>query len=49
MPGRSGVAVLSRRPFAEVRTDVGEEFAGSGRWVEADVVVDGADGAARPW
>jgi exodeoxyribonuclease III len=45
VPGRSGVAVLSRRPFVEVRTDVGEEFAGSGRWAEADVVVDGADGA----
>ena len=44
VPGRSGVAVLSRRPFVEVRTDVGEEFAGSGRWVEADVVVEG-DGA----
>ncbi len=51
VPGRSGVAVLSRRPFVEVRTDVGEEFAGSGRWVEADVVVDGADGAdgPEPW
>ncbi len=42
--GRAGVAVLSRWPFAEVRTDVGEEFDGSGRWVEADVLVDGADG-----
>ena len=36
--GRSGVAVLSRLPVDAVRTDVGEEFAGSGRWVEADVV-----------
>ena len=45
VPGRSGVAVLSRTPFAQVRTDVGEEFAGSGRWVEADVVLDGNGGA----
>ena len=45
VPGRSGVAVLSSRPFAEVRTDVGDEFAGSGRWVEADVVLDDAEGA----
>jgi exodeoxyribonuclease-3 len=44
--GRSGVAVLSRWPFAGVRTDLGEEFAGSGRWVEADVLVEG-DGAAH--
>ena len=46
VPGRSGVAVLSRTPFAQVRTDVGEEFAGSGRWVEADVVLDGGGGDA---
>ena len=39
MAGRAGVAVLSRVPFADVRTDVGAEFEGSGRWVEADVVV----------
>jgi exodeoxyribonuclease III len=37
--GRAGVAVLSRLPFAGVRTDVGADFEGSGRWVEADVVV----------
>jgi len=37
--GRAGVAVLSRVPFDDVRTDVGSEFEGSGRWVEADVVV----------
>jgi len=37
--GRAGVAVLSRLPFAEWRTEVGPEFEGSGRWVEADVVV----------
>ncbi len=43
--GRAGVAVLSRTPFAQVRTDVGEEFAGSGRWVEADVVPGGDGGA----
>lgn len=40
--GRSGVAVLSRWPFADVRTDLGDEFDGSGRWVEADVTVGGA-------
>lgn len=39
--GRAGVAVLSRHPVKDVRTDVGEEFAGAGRWVEADVVVGG--------
>ncbi|HYN65695.1 MAG TPA: exodeoxyribonuclease III [Ornithinibacter sp.] len=44
-PGRAGVAVLSRAPFSQVRTDVGEEFGGSGRWVEADVVLGGGDGA----
>ena len=44
VPGRSGVAVLSRTPFAQVRTDVAEEFAGSGRWVEADVVLGGGGG-----
>ena len=44
--GRAGVAVVSRWPFAEVRTDVGEQFTGSGRWVEADVLVEGAHGGA---
>lgn len=39
--GRAGVAVLSRHPVKDVRTDVGEEFDGAGRWVEADVVVAG--------
>ena len=49
--GRAGVAVLSRRPFAAVRTDLGTEFQGTGRWVEADVVVDpptGPDAGASP-
>ena len=45
VPGRAGVAVLARRPFVEGRTDVGEEFAGSGRWVEADMMLGGTDGA----
>lgn len=44
--GRAGVAVLSRHPVKEVRTEVGgatgAEFAGQGRWVEADVLVGGA-------
>jgi exodeoxyribonuclease III len=44
--GRAGVAVVSRWPFADVGTDVGEEFAGSGRWVEADVLVEGTFGTA---
>jgi exodeoxyribonuclease-3 len=36
--GRSGTAVLSRREPVDVRRGVGRrEFAGSGRWVEADV------------
>ncbi|WP_299443220.1 exodeoxyribonuclease III [uncultured Phycicoccus sp.] len=39
--GRSGVAVLSRHPVKDVRTAVGAEFEGAGRWVEADVVVGG--------
>jgi exodeoxyribonuclease-3 len=49
VPGRSGVAVLSRWPFAEVRTGIGAEFEGSGRWLEADVVVEGdaAGGSAE--
>ena len=37
--GRSGVAVLSRAEPLDVRTSVGGEFEGSGRWVEADVPV----------
>lgn len=38
VPGRSGVAVVSRLPFDAVRVGVGDaEFADSGRWVEADV------------
>ena len=47
--GRAGVAVLSRLPFAGVRTDVGAEFEGSGRWVEADVVVPAAGTGLRCW
>ncbi len=39
--GRAGVAVLTRHAVKDVRTGVGEEFDGQGRWVEADVVVDG--------
>src|SRR5215470_8882450 len=39
--GRAGVAVASRRPIKDERLDIGvERFAGSGRWVEADVVLD---------
>jgi exodeoxyribonuclease III len=40
-PGRAGVAVLTDRPVRDVRTDIGEEFAESGRWVEADLDVAG--------
>lgn len=39
--GRAGVAVLSRAEPLEVRTDLGEEFHGTGRWVEADLPVGG--------
>ncbi len=39
--GRAGVAVLTRHGVKDVRTAVGDEFDGQGRWVEADVVVDG--------
>ena len=49
--GRAGVAVLSRWPLAAVRSDVGAEFVGSGRWVEADVVVgpgEAPDAGAPP-
>ena len=35
--GRAGVAVLSRLAPLAVRTDLADEFAGAGRWVEADV------------
>lgn len=39
--GRAGVAVASRRPIKAERAEIGpERFAGSGRWVEADVVLD---------
>ena len=39
--GRAGVAVLTAKPHAAVRTGVGpEEFADSGRWVEVDVDTD---------
>ena len=39
--GRAGVAVASRRPIKDERGEIGpERFAGCGRWVEADVVLD---------
>jgi exodeoxyribonuclease-3 len=39
--GRAGVAVASRRPIKAERPEVGpERFAGCGRWIEADVVLD---------
>ena len=40
-PGQAGVAVLSRHPVTAVRSGLREEFEGSGRWVEADLDVDG--------
>ncbi|HET6968515.1 MAG TPA: endonuclease/exonuclease/phosphatase family protein, partial [Ornithinibacter sp.] len=39
--GRAGVAVLSRWEPLDVRDDLGGEFEGSGRWVEADVPAGG--------
>lgn len=39
--GRAGVAVLSRHPVKDVRTEVGAEFDAAGRWVEVDVVAGG--------
>jgi exodeoxyribonuclease III len=44
--GRAGVAVMSRVPPVAVRSGLGDvpgaaEFAGTGRWVEADFAVDG--------
>ena len=47
--GRSGVAVMSRVPPLAVRAGLGdtagaEEFAGCGRWVEADFAVPGSPG-----
>lgn len=45
--GRAGVAVLSRTAPLAVRTGidgVAEEFAGAGRWVEADLAVEGDPG-----
>jgi exodeoxyribonuclease-3 len=39
--GRAGVAVASRRPIKAERSRIGpQRFTGSGRWVEADVVLD---------
>ncbi len=36
--GRSGVAILSRRPLTKIRVGVGpDEFAESGRWLEASL------------
>jgi exodeoxyribonuclease-3 len=41
--GRAGVAVVSRDPILAVRDTVGPaEFDGYGRWVEADLLVNGA-------
>ena len=40
--GRAGVAIASRLPFTATRTTFGpDDFDSSGRWVEADVDVDG--------
>ncbi len=39
--GRSGVAVLSRIPAAASRIDLGEGVDSRGRWIEADLEVDG--------
>ncbi len=39
--GRAGVAVLSRVEPVAVRDVLTEEFAGTGRWVEADLPLDG--------
>ncbi|MFQ6171917.1 exodeoxyribonuclease III [Oryzobacter sp. R7] len=41
--GRAGVAVLSREAPVAVRESLAEEFEGSGRWVEADVLVGERD------
>jgi exodeoxyribonuclease III len=41
--GRAGVAVLTPHEVRAVRTDVGDEFEGAGRWVEADLVVGGRE------
>ncbi|MEU4390085.1 exodeoxyribonuclease III [Kribbella sp. NPDC023855] len=39
--GRAGVAVASRRPIKQENAEIGpERFSGSGRWIEADVVLD---------
>ena len=35
--GHAGVAVLSRRPFADIRTLEDEAFAVQGRWIEVDL------------
>jgi len=47
--GRAGVAVLARTPPVAVRPGLGDlpggaEFAGTGRWVEADLAVEGVAG-----
>src|SRR4051794_11412147 len=45
--GRAGVAVASRRPIKDERSAIGPaRFDGSGRWIEADVVLD--DGTTLP-
>lgn len=42
--GRAGVAVLSRIPFAEVRTGIGpDDFDATGRWIETDLRVGDAE------
>lgn len=47
--GRAGVAVASRQPIAEVRSHLGDRFAGTGRWVEADIaLLAGSAAAAVP-
>ncbi|MEU0089978.1 exodeoxyribonuclease III [Kribbella sp. NPDC006257] len=39
--GRAGVAIASRRPIKLETTEIGpERFAGCGRWVEAEIVLD---------
>lgn len=44
LAGRAGVAVLSLRPIHSWRTEIGEAFHGQGRWLEAEVEVEGSGG-----
>lgn len=40
--GRAGVAIVSRLPLGETRTQIGDDdFDASGRWLEVDLDVDG--------